>query len=144
MAQLRRRQNATAGRAQRRAKKARAEQSGLPGKAAEVIGKALDDAAGHMKKAGGAMGKRDASSAKQQARAAAQKLGEAQQAGQKAARMAQRQGRSGLRDEPIRIPGADEYRAPQEFREDILDAMKKQAPNGFQDMVKRYYEDLIR
>ncbi len=45
----------------------------------------------------------------------------------------------------MRIPGADEYRAPQEFREDILEAMKKEtAPEGFADMVKRYYEELIR
>ena len=50
-------------------------------------------------------------------------------------------------DEPIRIPGADEYRAPERFREDLLEAMKKKgavAPEGYDDQIKRYYEELIR
>ena len=48
-------------------------------------------------------------------------------------------------DEPIRIPGADEYRAPEQFREDLLEAMKKKhGAEGYDDMVKRYYEELIK
>ena len=50
-------------------------------------------------------------------------------------------------DEPIRIPGADEYRAPERFREDLLEAMKKKgsvAPEGYDDLIKRYYEELIK
>ena len=53
-------------------------------------------------------------------------------------------GGAGLDQEPIRIPGADEYRAPEHFREDILEAMKKRAPEGYDEMIKRYYEELIR
>jgi hypothetical protein len=49
-----------------------------------------------------------------------------------------------VRDEPVRIPGADEYRAPEEFREEILEAMKKDAPSGFAEQVQRYYEELIK
>jgi len=42
------------------------------------------------------------------------------------ARSAARQAQEGaIGDEPIRIPGADEYRAPERFREDLLEAMKK-------------------
>jgi len=50
-------------------------------------------------------------------------------------------------DEPIRIPGADEYRAPERFREDLLEAMKKKgtlAPEGYDEQIKRYYEELIK
>jgi hypothetical protein len=62
-----------------------------------------------------------------------------------------RQARGGLegqqnrmRDEPVRIPGADEYRAPKELREDILEAMKKKSPDSYKEMIKRYYEELIK
>jgi len=53
-------------------------------------------------------------------------------------------GGAGLDSEPIKIPGADEYKAPAHFREDILEAMKKAAPEGYDEMVKQYYEELIR
>jgi hypothetical protein len=49
-----------------------------------------------------------------------------------------------LDKEPVRIPGADEYRAPKEFRQDILDAMKRSAPADYKDMVKKYYEELVK
>ena len=64
------------------------------------------------------------------------------------ARSAARQAQEGtVGDEPIRIPGADEYRAPERFREDLLEAMKKKgavAPEGYDDLIKRYYEELIK
>ena len=41
------------------------------------------------------------------------------------------------------IPGADEYRAPKEFRQDLLDAMKRGAPAEYKEQVKRYYEELV-
>lgn len=46
--------------------------------------------------------------------------------------------------EPVRIPGADDYRAPREFRKDILDAAKREPPPDFREQVKRYYEELIQ
>ena len=64
------------------------------------------------------------------------------------ARSASRQAQEGaVGDEPVRIPGAEEYRAPERFREDLLEAMKKKsriAPEGYDDMIKRYYDELIR
>lgn len=49
-----------------------------------------------------------------------------------------------MRDEPVRIPGADEYRAPEALREDILEAMKKKGPESYKEMIRRYYEELIK
>jgi hypothetical protein len=46
--------------------------------------------------------------------------------------------------ERIHIPGADAFRPPKEFREDILDAMKEKPPSSFRGQVKRYYEELVR
>ena len=44
----------------------------------------------------------------------------------------------------MKIPGADDYRAPREFRKDILDAAKREPPPDFREQVKRYYEELIQ
>ena len=47
--------------------------------------------------------------------------------------------------QPIRIPGAEDYKAPKQFREEILEAMEDQsAPAGFSEQVKRYYKDIIQ
>ncbi|MCS6914022.1 MAG: DUF4175 family protein [Myxococcota bacterium] len=46
--------------------------------------------------------------------------------------------------EPVKIPGANEYRAPREFRQDILEAAKREAPAEYRDQVKRYYEELVK
>ena len=46
--------------------------------------------------------------------------------------------------EPIKIPGADEYRPPKEFRKDILDAAKREPPSEYREQVRRYYEELIQ
>jgi len=46
--------------------------------------------------------------------------------------------------EPVRIPGADEFHAPKEFRQDLLDAMKRGAPAEYKEQLKRYYEELAK
>jgi len=46
--------------------------------------------------------------------------------------------------ETVKIPGADEYRAPKEFRQDLLEAMKRGAPSEYKEQVKRYYEELVK
>ena len=51
---------------------------------------------------------------------------------------------SNQRDEPVRIPGADDSAAPRAFREELLDAMKRGAPKRFEEQVQRYYEELVR
>ncbi len=46
--------------------------------------------------------------------------------------------------EKVRIPGAEEYEAPAEFRKELLDAMKQRPTDAYREQVKRYYESLIR
>lgn len=46
--------------------------------------------------------------------------------------------------EKVKIPGADEFRVPDAFRKDILDAMREGAPEEWQGEVKRYYEELVK
>ena len=142
---LRRRQQALEQQAERLGKRARAAADELPGEAGPRMGERLDQAGQKMGRAGQRMRARDPSGARADARDAAEKLAQAEKEAQGAARQQQSQGRAGLHDEPIRIPGADEYKPPQKFREDILNAMKKdQGPSSYRDMLKRYYEELIR
>jgi hypothetical protein len=142
---LARRQQTLEQRAQRLAERSRQMAEELPGESGARMAERLGEAGQKMGRAGQRMRARDPSGARQEAREAAEKLRQAKEEAQGAARQKEMEGRAGLRDEPVRIPGADEYRAPERFREDILDAMKKdEAPTPYRDMVKRYYEELIR
>jgi hypothetical protein len=49
-----------------------------------------------------------------------------------------------FRDEKVAIPSADQFKAPAEFRKDILDAMKQDAPESFKDQVKQYYQEIVK
>jgi len=141
---LRRRQKLNQDRADKLAQKANELGPELPGTAGEEIGGRVEDGAGKMGQAEQRMKQRDPSGARDAARSAADALQQAQQRARAAARQQLSDGGAGLDSEPIRIPGADEYKAPEHFREDILEAMKKQAPSGYDDMIQRYYEELIR
>jgi hypothetical protein len=104
-----------------------------------------------MRKAGGFMEQSAGELQRLQPRSAAAAQGQAvEQLSQmrqqmQQARRPQNEG-AGMRSErePIKIPGADEYRAPKEFRQDILDAAKREAPPEYREQVKRYYEELIQ
>ena len=52
-------------------------------------------------------------------------------------------GRRGSDDE-VEIPGAEEFKVPDAFRKDILDAMREGAPDEWEGEVRRYYEGLVR
>jgi len=140
---LKRRQAATRDRAKQLVDKAKGAE-GVPGDAAQAIDQRVGEATGPMTQAEQRMGGRDPSGARDAARSAADALQKARQEAQKAARQAQSQGNAAFGDEPVRIPGADQYVAPEEFRKDLLEAMKKRAPSGYDEQVKRYYEELIR
>lgn len=140
---LRRRQGMNRDRARRLGERARTV-PGLPGAAGEAISKRLGEAGAPMENAEQRMGKRDPSGARDEARTAAEALERARAEAQKAARQAQSQGNDATGDEPVRIPGADQYRAPERFREELLEGMKRRAPAGYDEQVKRYYEELIR
>ncbi|HMG23381.1 MAG TPA: hypothetical protein VK607_18730 [Kofleriaceae bacterium] len=142
---LRRRQAQTKDRARRLADRAKQLGSDLPGDASPELGKKLGGAIDQMAAADERMRVKDPSGARAATRAAADSLAKARDRARSAARQAQEGAAVG--DEPIRIPGADEYRAPERFREDLLEAMKKKgalAPEGYDDMIKRYYEELIK
>ena len=116
----------------------------LPGKAGDEISERVDESGRHMDQAARHMKGRDPSAARDAARQAADALEKAQEKARSAARQQMSDGGAGLDSEPIKIPGADEYKAPAHFREDILEAMKKQAPERYDEMVKQYYQELIR
>jgi hypothetical protein len=141
---LRRRQKSALNRAQKLKKKLEAQADQLPGKAGKAMQEGLSGAMEHMKLAEQQMRERDPSSARVEASQAAQQLKRAQSEGQAAARQKQKLGQAGWRDEPVRIPGAEDYKAPEEFRKEVMDAMRDEAPAGFADQVKRYYKDIIQ
>ena len=140
---LRRRQAMNQERTRRLADKTTQRAGDLPGDAGPELAKRLAEAADKMGGAQERMKARDPGGARQDARAAADLLKKAKGKAQGAARQQQR-GATAADTEPIRIPGADAYRAPEKFREDILEAMKRRAPDGFDEQVKRYYEELVR
>ncbi|MBK9030440.1 MAG: hypothetical protein IPL61_03715 [Myxococcales bacterium] len=117
---------------------------GLPGDAAEAIKDRVREATGPMTQAEKRMGGRDPSGARDAARSAADALAKARREAQRAARQAQAQGTGAVGDEPVRIPGADQYVAPEAFRQELLEGMKRKAPAGYDEALRRYYEDLIR
>ncbi|MDX2089048.1 MAG: hypothetical protein SFX73_14420 [Kofleriaceae bacterium] len=142
---LRRRQAMNKERAKRLAERTKQMGADLPGDAGEKVGKKLGGAIDHMTKGDDRMKSKDPSGAREETRAAAEALAKAKESARDAARQAQEGQRIG--DEPIRIPGADEYRAPERFREDLLEAMKKKstsAPDGYNEMIQRYYQELIK
>ena len=90
----------------------------------------------------------DPMGARDEAQGAAEKLSELQGKMQRSARPSSvPQGEGGRRvdDDTVKIPGSDDYKPPEAFREDILDAMKKdKPPEAYKDLVKRYYEELVK
>ena len=46
--------------------------------------------------------------------------------------------------ERVEIPGAEAYKVPEEFRKDLLEAMRQGAPERYKGDVQRYYEELVK
>jgi hypothetical protein len=141
---LRRREAVNRERAKRLSDRTRQLGGELPGDAGQELVRKLGGAIDQMGTADERMKLMDPSGARAATRAAADSLAKARDRARSAARQAQE---GAVGDEPIRIPGADEYRAPERFREDLLEAMKKKgaaAPEGYDDLIKRYYEELIK
>ncbi len=49
-----------------------------------------------------------------------------------------------MNDQKVEIPKPEQFQAPAEFREDILDAAKKGTVDSYRDAVRRYYEEIIK
>lgn len=52
--------------------------------------------------------------------------------------------RSRTRRAAVRIPGAEDFEAPEQARRRLLDAMRERAPSGYEDAIRRYYQELLR
>ena len=46
--------------------------------------------------------------------------------------------------EKTELPTAEQYQAPKELREDLLRAMKEKSPQGYEELNKQFYKDLIQ
>lgn len=137
---LRRREAMNKSRAQKLQERTKQLGGDLPGDTGQELGKKLGGAVDHMSNADERMKAKDPSGTREQTRSAADALAKARDRARSAARQAQEGASVG--DEPIRIPGADEYKAPERFREDLLEAMKKGKTQSYEKQTERYYEDL--
>jgi hypothetical protein len=142
MDRLKRRQQMNQARAKKLMDRTKQLGAELPGDTGPELGKKLGSAVEKMGNADDRMKARDPSGTRESTRSAADALAKARDRARSAARQAQEGANVG--EEPIRIPGADEYRAPERFREDVLEARKKGGTEGYEDQLKRYYEDLIK
>jgi hypothetical protein len=138
---LRRRQAMNRQRTQKLGERTKQMGADLPGDAAAELGKKLGAAADHMAKADERMKGKDPSGTRESTRSAAEALAKARDRARSAARQAQEQAGN---DEPIRIPGSDEYRAPERFREEVLEGAKKKPPEAYKDMSDQYYKDITK
>lgn len=56
----------------------------------------------------------------------------------------ERGGQGRLNRDRVEIPKPDQYQAPSEFREDLLEAAKQGTVKSYRDAVRRYYEELVK
>ncbi len=49
-----------------------------------------------------------------------------------------------MQKERVLLPSEDQYKVPRAFREEILDAMKKQTPKNYERLVNEYYKELVQ
>jgi hypothetical protein len=135
--QLGQRQGSVEERAQQLAEEMNKKSSMLPG---------ADKAGEELKQIGQQMGE---ASGDLQRGSPREGSGKAQDAAERLAKMRDQMGkrqmgnRQGQR-EPVRIPGADESKAPREWRQELLEAMRERAPERFREEVRRYYEELVK
>jgi hypothetical protein len=123
----------------------------------------LGEAQGHMGRAAGELGQRNPQRGHGQQREALDALGRLRKGLEEMAKNARGQGGQGfpfpfamggeegregeegeLSHERVEIPGAEAYKVPEEFRRDILEAMKQGAPEPYKPELQRYYEELVK
>jgi hypothetical protein len=99
----------------------------------------LEEIAGQMRQASQDLGEG----------AAREGAGRAEDAAARLAKLRQNMGRrpsDGSRStrEPVRIPDAEAYKAPREWRQELMEAMREKPPEKFREEVRRYYEELVK
>jgi hypothetical protein len=107
---------------------------GAEGTAAE-----LEEIAGQMRQAGDDLQQGSAHEGAGRADEVAQRLAKLRQSMGHKPSEGSRQSR-----EPVRIPEADASKAPREWRQELMEAMREKAPEKFRDEVRHYYEELVR
>lgn len=115
-----------------------------PGERARQAGNAMREAAEQLRREHPAQARPGQQQAQSQLQSLMEGLRQAAQP-QRAdrSRGQQQQGRR-MDRERVQIPGAEDYEAPAEFRQELLDAMKQRPSEQWQEQVKRYYESLVR
>lgn len=114
----------------------------------EKLSPSLDEARRRMRAAREALEKGEPGVAQGHQRAALDQLSEAQSEFEQSSRdtpggSSGGQGTRRSRDE-VAIPEGDGYAAPEAFRRELIEAMKERAPAGYEEAVRRYYEELSR
>jgi hypothetical protein len=99
----------------------------------------LEEIAGQMRQAGEDL----------QEGAAHEGAGRAAEVAERLAQLRRSMGRkqgdgSRLNREPVRIPDAEGTKAPREWRQELMEAMREKAPEKYRDEVRHYYEELVR
>jgi len=114
----------------------------------EQIGPALERAREKMRAAREALERGDPGSAQGHQRGALDELSEAQAQFEQSSKDSSGgstggQGVRQSRDE-VAIPEGSAHAAPEAFRKELIEAMKERAPAGYEEAVRRYYEELTR
>ncbi len=53
-------------------------------------------------------------------------------------------GQKGSRTGTVRIPGAEDYLPPKEFREEILESLKEKYPQSQEETIKQYFKKITQ
>lgn len=115
----------------------------------EQAGRELHDAAREMREAQQALDRGDPLDSARRQEDAARRLTELRERLEQESQSGGGGGGDGgdaTRDfrQAVDIPDADQFEGPMEMRRRLLDAMREQAPRGYEDAVRRYYEGLLR
>jgi hypothetical protein len=118
----------------------------LPGQSGEAARKGLESAGQKMAGAGKRMQGLDPRGAREESGRAADELGQLRQSVQRASRPTQVADGNGSDDhDDVKIPGADEYKTPADFREKVLEGKQQgHAPPPYKDDVEEYYKEISR
>lgn len=136
----------------------RAEAPSLPGEVSDHLGKAsskMYDASGEMVMGEPGRAMAPAREARGHLEQAGQELGKAKRQMQQGMGMgmgmsggmhsSNRDGNKGpSSDGEVKLPDEDAYSVPEEFREEILKAMKEESPDAYKYLNRDYYERLVR
>jgi hypothetical protein len=125
----------------------------------------LGEGRGHMGQAAGELGQKNAQRGHGEQQAALDSLSRFKQGLEKMAKkdgsgqpgggfpfpfgesggQGEQQGDSGdPTQDKVEIPGAEAHRISEEFRKDLMEAMKQGAPERYKNEVQRYYEELVK